>query len=883
MDIYFVKSVFDPSITHTQSVEVLLDIAKNNAKVEEYISYLRSIDRVNKEKFYKSEKSKLTVISLAEFKNNYVSNENFIHSEFMPCDIDHLDPASIPSLRTQIESDPCVALCFLSPGAEGLKFWPRVEKINEEQDYKKKYRIIQGYFEKKYNIKLDNACCDPRRLTFVSHDPNIYYNPNAGAYKFPEKQVIQEPCTTQSNTQSNSFVTVIVNPEIREKALELVNYLKIPENNNYGKWISIVAAMKNCGFTFEEADQWCQTQPGYTLDGLGKVWKNLKRAESDNIATLGTLIYIARQNGYIPAWEPIQYSCVETALPPFPIDALPIVCAEMAQETSNVIKTKIEVAALAILAICGSAMGNKTFARIHSVITRSNTYKIVFQKRGERKSTLFNELIEPVNEWIAEMSETYNKSSYEHSLKKKKLQVLESELSKLQGAEEVDAEKVAAMEKKIYQLEEEVRKNLPVSPCYISNNATNSGIIEIMKNTGGIAAIFSDDGRDVIQIICGLYTGGETQESLYVKCYGGLQPESRGRSGNIITIHHPCLNLFVMVQPDKISKMAETETFRESGFISRIEFCYPESLVGKKDANGNLIRKFEDREISPKVKHTYSALVKKLLDSYYITNEIRYVPVHPDAKQEWIKFHDYFEWHSDEDGKFGDKLDFLVRLPEKALKYALIITLIEDEKEISLANMQKGIKLAEYYAAHATKIMDIIFNRTLPPECNKILRQIDKKFMDGFSLNDILQYANLDKDVAIDALKILTKKNFIRVMPAEPVEKRKPASPRYEVNPEYQMKKKQSAEFTDTFHNSTIFTNNTNMSSNGNSENGNNSNDDEPVPDISSEDIYKEVDIDAETQIIEGSNSDKPIDFASFANENLEDICKPRGMNLNNI
>lgn len=96
---------------------------------------------------------------------------------FIVADLDHLH--DVDKLFNMLLQDEYVWFAFRSPSGEGIKAGIRSEGINCDADHKKLYAAIDQYFNDTYGIKIDAACKDISRLTFMSHDPGLYINESA--------------------------------------------------------------------------------------------------------------------------------------------------------------------------------------------------------------------------------------------------------------------------------------------------------------------------------------------------------------------------------------------------------------------------------------------------------------------------------------------------------------------------------------------------------------------------------------------------------------------------------------------------------------------------------------------------------------------------------
>ncbi|MBC2713979.1 MAG: hypothetical protein HF978_01600 [Desulfobacteraceae bacterium] len=115
---------------------------------------------------------------------------------FIIPDLDHLeDVEQVFNLLTQDEN---IWFAFRSPGGDGIKCGMRTKKIGNDDDHKELYFSVEHYFNEVYGLKIDPACKDISRLTYVSHDPDLWINPNPVYFNIeqwkpsPEQEPAQE-------------------------------------------------------------------------------------------------------------------------------------------------------------------------------------------------------------------------------------------------------------------------------------------------------------------------------------------------------------------------------------------------------------------------------------------------------------------------------------------------------------------------------------------------------------------------------------------------------------------------------------------------------------------------------------------------------------------
>lgn len=104
------------------------------------------------------------------------------HSGYIVFDFDHNpDPQA---LKLQLQTDPYVTICFISPSGEGVK---AVVAIKDKTKHRETFADCAYYFNNVYRLtakeeKVDVSGSDPSRACFISHDPEIYYDPTKKLY-----------------------------------------------------------------------------------------------------------------------------------------------------------------------------------------------------------------------------------------------------------------------------------------------------------------------------------------------------------------------------------------------------------------------------------------------------------------------------------------------------------------------------------------------------------------------------------------------------------------------------------------------------------------------------------------------------------------------------
>ena len=144
------------------------------------IARLRAIRTIDTAQ-YAARKRTLPYFVCATFHPACRRTENLAYIEHFVLDIDHIADKNenILDLRTRLQDDPRVALCFLSPGGDGLKLvFHLANRCHDAGLFSIFYRTFATQFALQHNLEqiIDKRTCDCTRACFLSFDPLLYHN-----------------------------------------------------------------------------------------------------------------------------------------------------------------------------------------------------------------------------------------------------------------------------------------------------------------------------------------------------------------------------------------------------------------------------------------------------------------------------------------------------------------------------------------------------------------------------------------------------------------------------------------------------------------------------------------------------------------------------------
>jgi hypothetical protein len=343
-------------------------------------------------------------------------------------------------------------------------------------------------------------------------------------------------------------------------------------------------------------------------------------------------------------------------LPPFPLDALPDALLKAAQEIARFDRVPVESPATIALSMMATAIGKQAEVEERAgLVHHPALFFALVAPSGERKTPPFKKLQTPFIQHIDE-----GRSGYECSKAgiEANNAIVQARIKKLtKDGERADSEAERRdYARQIAGLKQDI-KPLPPDPRLFTNDYTEQVLFRLMESHGGEYALQSSEGRPVFDAILGKYSGeGRTGDAIILSGISG-DTITRDRIGSAEAgpehglIVSPCLNVCVMVQPDKYLQTARHPSLRASGALARIFPVWLPSLVGSRlEASGE--EGLRESELSD-----YCHAVKRLLLAKAGCAEPHRARLSPEAAEGRRLFHNEVERGMAEAGEYTDMRD----------------------------------------------------------------------------------------------------------------------------------------------------------------------------------------------------------------------------------
>ena len=263
------------------------------------IAKLRSTLAAGDDDGYAVAKKDLQAVSIsgtAEGKRAKAIEEGrFTHSGFLQLDFDAADNVgwTVEEIVEILQAEPRIVAAFVSPSGHGVKGIARIPTCTTRDEHVAAFASARNHF-RAHNLTIDEACKDPVRLMFVSHDPSAWLDLDRTAVFEPV--VANGTCPNAPKAKKSRMILKgggslsEITPTIAREMLAL-----IPPRPSYAEWLKIASAVWDALGEVEGTQALCDWSPE---EHAGEYAEKFSRRLKDVHAA--TLVMRAKEHGWSP-------------------------------------------------------------------------------------------------------------------------------------------------------------------------------------------------------------------------------------------------------------------------------------------------------------------------------------------------------------------------------------------------------------------------------------------------------------------------------------------------------------------------------------------------------------------------------------------------------
>ncbi|MGW6537428.1 DUF3987 domain-containing protein [Streptomyces sp. NPDC055051] len=486
----------------------------------------------------------------------------------------------------------------------------------------------------------------------------------------------------------------------------------------------------------------------------------------------------------VPAvWpEPIPLDR-QPKLPPFPVHALPGWVSDFVVALAEETQTPVDLAGALALSVLATAAGGRAVVQVRGRWREpTNLFVVVALGPANRKSAVFAAMTAPLYEAENTLVEGSNLTIVEAEVTARMArEAADKAAAQAAKAEGPERDNLVAEAIGLAQTAESL--TVPPRPRLLADDATPETVTTLLAEQGGRLAVMSAEGG-ILDIIAGRYSGVPNME-VFLKGHAGdrLRVDRRTRQE---FIEAPALTMGLAVQPSVLEDIGKNRGFDGRGLLARFLYCLPESLVG--------YRKIDPDPVPPAVGATYErnvfALTLKLAD----WTDPLVVQVGPEADAALKAYSERLEPQlRTKGGRLGHIGKWAGKLVGAAARIAGLLHLAEHidggtNTPISATTMGAAIELADYFAAHALTVFDLMGADTTLARARSLLSVLEDNGWESVSRRDLFAKLSRSEFPTIAELEpaaaVLEEHGYLRSeTPPRTGKRGRPPAPRYLIHP----------------------------------------------------------------------------------------------------
>ena len=396
--------------------------------------------------------------------------------------------------------------------------------------------------------------------------------------------------------------------------------------------------------------------------------------------------------------EPIPLRPELEEAAPYPVDALGPMLGAAARAIMDKVQVPDGLAAQSVLS--AAALSVQAFVDIElptSEIRPTCLFMTTVAASGDRKSSADGFALAGVRQVEADLYRRYKDEKVAH----------EAEVA-------VFREGVTRAKKSKGDIAEEIKAlggepPAPSMPIILATEGTIEGLQKLFADSRPSMGLFSDEG--------GVWLGGfGMNDENRLKTAAALsefwdgKPIKRVRAGEGLTLLlGRRLSFHMMIQPEIARRLLGDGELRGQGLLSRLLVTAPTSLAGTRFYRP--LQPDSEAALDAFQRRVYRIMSSALpMDDDTRELKPRAVPMSPQAQAMWWAFADHVERKIGLGGEWDSIRGVAGKLPEQAARLAAVVAVFgrgrDDVPELTAGDLAGGIRLAEFYALEALRLLD---------------------------------------------------------------------------------------------------------------------------------------------------------------------------------
>jgi hypothetical protein len=296
-EIDFYSSATASTATATTTLSDLIDAIRSDEFAAK-IARLRSTLAAGDDDGYAVAKKDLQAVSISGTTDGRraraIEEGRFRHSGLLQLDFDAVDNIGweVDEIVEILQAEPRIVAAFVSPSGAGVKGIARIPVCKTRDEHVAAFAAARNHF-RSHNLTIDEACKDPVRLMFVSHDPGAWIDLERTAVF---ESVAGTPDLPKAPKALNKSSMVIKGGgSLKEITPQTVRDMLavIPSSPSYEEWLKIASAVWDA----IGEDEGTNVLIDWSPEKIAGEYSEKYKSRLKDIHT-GTLVHLAKDYGW---------------------------------------------------------------------------------------------------------------------------------------------------------------------------------------------------------------------------------------------------------------------------------------------------------------------------------------------------------------------------------------------------------------------------------------------------------------------------------------------------------------------------------------------------------------------------------------------------------
>lgn len=459
-----------------------------------------------------------------------------------------------------------------------------------------------------------------------------------------------------------------------------------------------------------------------------------------------------------------------SALPAFPVDALPAWAGEYVTATAAALQVPTDLAGVLFLGSVAAVTTGRVSVRVNDGYREPliGWFGLIADP-GERKSPALAAVTGPLRAEEADLAEAVA-AERDRLGQERRILDRRAEAAETAAAKAPPAEALAAMQAAADARAEALAVVVPPEPRFLADDATPEALVRVAAEQGGRIALVSAEPGPLADMGRRYGTGSAWLDP-YLKGWGGepVRLDRVGRDGEHLAEFS--VSLCVCLQPTAAAAIHGDGENRGRGIVGRVLWSWPATILGHRDP--------DPPPVPATVAKSYDARLRELAVGLHSLPEGVELTLSPEAERVRVAFAAEVEPRlHPTTGDLAGLDGWASKLPGQVVRLAGLLHVAEygTADEVNAATMAAATDLGRYLTAHALRLWGEAGGLADLNGARKVLRWLNRAHNpEGgtFTLRDVHRGAfghgrDATADELRDYLGVLAERGYVRPVPQEP-------------------------------------------------------------------------------------------------------------------